>query len=116
MKFLGLTYDGETDKLWASTRKGANIPVPDHIRTYMAESDNPMLPRILEATNHGVESREAKVWISVLAKFHEAIGGLSWQKLAGSATLGFVMSKLYQGSFDMEKIKQNFELTHTGGS
>lgn len=116
LKFLGLEYHGDTDTLLASTRKGSRIPVPDSIRTYMAESSNPMLPRVLSANNVGLESRDPKVWVGVLTSLHEATGGLSWENLAKSSALGFVMSRLYQGNFDMDKVKQCFELDHTGAS
>lgn len=61
-----MEYDGNKDSLRASTREGSTIPVPEDIRTYMAETDNPMLPRVLTANNVGLESRDPKVWIEVL--------------------------------------------------
>lgn len=82
----------------------------------MAETDNPQLPRILSANNVGLESKDPKFWIEVLKQLHEQNQGLSWEQLAGNSTLGFIVSRLYQGSFSTEGIVQNFELTHTENS
>lgn len=51
LKFLGLSYNGETDVLKASTRKGATIEVPEFVRAYMVAKDHPLLPRLLSAVN-----------------------------------------------------------------
>lgn len=41
--------------------------------------------------------------------------GLSWEQLVKSSVLGFVASRLYQGSWHMD-IEQQFDLTYKEGS
>jgi hypothetical protein len=40
----------------------------------------------------------------------------SWERLAKSRLLGFIQSRLYQGSWNLDDYDQNFELTYTSKS
>jgi hypothetical protein len=94
LKFLGLIYDGESDKLQAQTRKGASL-----------EFDKMNLVKAWEISrsNPGVgESWETKVWKD---KY-------TFEDLAKSKLFGFIQSRLYQGSWNMEGYEQMFELSY----
>lgn len=115
LKFLGLTYDGKTDVLRASTRKGATIEVPDFVRAYMVAKDHPLLPRLLSQSNKKrIGSKDPEFFFEGLNElFGRVAGVVNWEMMAHNTAMGFVMSRLYQGSFDLDAIKQNFELTMT---
>lgn len=103
LKFLGLIYDGNTDILKASTRKGSKIEVPDFVKAYMVAKDHPMLPRLLSAINGKKKGSDDPEFF--LEGFQKAFGKLgssvTWESMAKSTVMGFVMSRLYQGAFDL---------------
>lgn len=100
LKFLGLTYDGTTDKLKASTRKGAEL-VFDKQDLVMA-----------------VKARERQTAISTSPGDVKSTEGsaFSWREFVTSSISGFIQSRLYSDSWNAEEITQNFELTYVRSS
>lgn len=117
LKFLGLTYNGTTDTLSASTRKGSTIEVPQFVKAYMVAKDHPLLPRLLNCRTNkkAIDSDSPEFLMEGFQQIYvdSLTSGISWEYLSKSTAMGFVMSRLYQGNFNLDKVKQNFELTMT---
>ena len=98
LKFLGLVYDGEKEKLQAKTREGSEL--------------------IFDKMNL------VKAWDSIKGNpgIGESWGSKRWkdkytfEDLAKSKLFGFIQSRLYQGSWNMEGYEQIFELTYKKGT
>lgn len=102
LKFLGLVYDGEKDKLYADTRKGAKLifDKQDLIKAYNNLRENS------DWTGHDTESWRTRKWKD---KF-------TFEDLVSSKLFGFIQSRLYQGSWNMEDYEQEFRLTYKRNS
>jgi len=93
--FLGLEYNGETNKLSAKTRKGSTL---EYDKEDLIDAINN--PEVIK----GYEKRKRKQdWTS-------------WEALIKSKLFGFVQSRLYQGSWNMDGYEQCFELNEKEGS
>jgi len=96
LKFLGLVYDGEKGTLTASTRKGSELVF-----------DEMDLAKAWDIRDKNVsESWRSRKWRD---KY-------TFEDLAKSKLLGFIQSRLYQGSWNMEGYEQLFDLTYKNGS
>jgi len=96
LKFLGLEYDGVTNQLRANTRKGSKL-------VYDKAS-------LLEAIEGGLYDTSGSV-----------SGGIpkatqSWEKFAVSKYAGWVLSRLYNGSWNQDEYVQNFSLRYSKGT
>lgn len=98
LKFLGMVYDGEKDQLSANTREGSRLMF-DKMDLIKAND-------IAQTNGMKGESWEQKVWKS---KY-------TFEDLVKSKLFGFIQSRLYQGSWNMEGYEQSFELTYKKGS
>lgn len=115
LKFLGLSYDGTTDTLSGATRNGSKLELPMEFRLWMAENDSPMLPKWClpspgERKSNRKNSDDVEHLLERLCDMHAT--GISWEDLAKNSLLGFAISRMYMGDINLEKIQQNFELTH----
>lgn len=96
LKFLGLVYDGEKGTLTASTRKGSELIFDemDLVQAWDMQEKNLS------------ESWRSRKWRD---KY-------TFEDLAKSKLFGFIQSRLYQGSWNMEGYEQSFDLTFNKGS
>lgn len=98
LKFLGIVYDGEKDKLYADTRKGSKLlyDKQDLVKAYNESRRNPK------------ESwKETESWYQRKWKDKYTFVDLVQSKL-----WGFIQSRLYQGSWNLENYEQEFRLTY----
>lgn len=94
LKFLGLEYDGDKDLLRASTRNGSTL-----------EYDKASLLEAIEAGYFPHLDGYTK---------HTTRKG-NWEQFVRSKFAGFLMARLYNGSWNQEELWQSFELSfHTG--
>lgn len=103
LKFLGLEYDGVTNQLRSATRKGANL-IFDKQSLMEELGDNPRgktIKQINEESGTSPNSRRSK---------------LTWENFVVSEYVGWVMSRLYNGSWNQDEFHQNFNLTHARGT
>lgn len=87
LKFLGLTYDGNLDKLSASTRKGSTLlyDKEDLVKAYQERDSETKLNYVPEGMNN-------------------------WDNLIESKLAGFIQSRLYTGAWNLEEFYQDFAL------
>lgn len=79
----------------------------------MVAKDHPMLPRLLSIVNGKKgDSDKPEFLISAMTEALKVFSSVTWEAMANNTAMGFVMSRLYQGNFDLDRVKQNFELTH----
>jgi len=90
MKFLGLVYDGDKDQLKAETRKGSKL--------IMDKED------LIKEYNNRVSD------------YPEKDSKYSWETFIKSEISGFIQSRLYLGSWNLEDFMQNFNLNYIKGS
>jgi hypothetical protein len=84
LKFLGLEYDGPSNRLYASTRNGSRLELKDKeslIKAFL-EREDPYPTRSSER---------------------------SWVKFLTSKIAGFMQSRLYAGEWNQKKFTQSFE-------
>lgn len=100
LKFLGLTYDGIEDKLFASTRKGATL-----------EFDK---DKLVEAIAY--RDSEGKDRSDYTKGTTAEVTRRNWQAFAKSSIAGFIQSRLYGDSWNLEGYEQSFELDYIKSS
>jgi len=85
LKFLGLEYDGKTDTLKGATRKGSTLiyDKEELIKAKINADSGQRQPEVNENT---------------------------WELLLRSKIMGFVQSRLYQGSWELDRFQQSFIL------
>lgn len=90
LKFLGMTYDGKLDQLAADTRNGSKLLMDkeDLIREYNARED----------------------------EYEEKFSEWSWDAFIHSQLGGYIQSRLYAGSWELENYFQDFRLRYGKGS
>lgn len=98
-KFLGLQFDGTT--LAARTRKGSKLILSHTIAGCLSAIDN-------------LENLSDQ-WVSPGNRLHIIENKLnhiqeSWRNLMGSKYMGYIMSRLYNNSWDLGHIEQDFTL------
>jgi hypothetical protein len=98
LKFLGIVYDGSQDKLYADTRKGSSLLF-----------DKMDLVKVHDAS-HKIPENNTESWFKVWKDKY------TFEDLVKSRLFGFIQSRLYQGSWNMEGYEQSFELTFRKGS
>jgi len=92
LKFLGMTYNPDTDTLHASTRKGSTLPLSDSIES---EKDIQNLLREYDF-RHGI---------------YHPTHAKSWEMMIKSNLAGWVTARLYSGSWAQDDFMQSFEYT-----
>lgn len=95
LKFLGLEYDGEKNELRASTRKGSKLIY-----------DKASLLEALEEGYYNIGGTSAG----------KPAKPMSWERFAVSKYTGWILSRLYNGSWNQEEYVQNFSLTYSKGT
>lgn len=90
LKFLGITYDGTKDQLAADTRNGSKL--------IMDKED------LIQEFN----KRETG--------YEEKFSEWSWNSFIHSELAGYIQSRLYSGSWELEQYFQNFRLKYGKGS
>lgn len=94
LKFLGLEYDGKTNTLKAKTRKGSELQYDK--QDLIDFINNPEI-------QISYDKKKIRDWTS-------------WDGLIRSKLLGFIQSRLYQGTWNMDGYEQCFELNDKEGS
>jgi len=95
LKFLGLTYDGIKNELRASTRKGSTLLYD----------------------KHGLVLGKLEEWDRLAEDYPNNLKGeYTWEELIKSKLLGFIQSRLYQGSWNLDGYEQCFDLNERKGS
>lgn len=94
LKFLGMEYDGSTEKLRASTRKGSGLLF-----------DKMDLVKVHDLS-HKIPENNTESWFKVWKDKY------TFEDLVKSKLFGFIQSRLYQGSWNMEGYEQSFEMTY----
>jgi hypothetical protein len=92
LRFLGLEYNGATNKLKARTKKGAEL-----------EFDKWDLAAAVAATEKGNKQYIKKQ-------------GIPWKDLFQSKIFGYIQARLYAGNYSLENIEQDFKLRPSPGS
>lgn len=100
LKFLGLTYDGNKDTLTASTRNGATLSI--HTKD-----------DLLNALLKGAKDKRLTPGSASVGEGVPGLRRWSWESLVNSSIAGFMQSRMYQGSWNLEDYVQSFELTFT---
>lgn len=100
LKFLGLEYNGITNILKAATRNGAELK---YNKTKLIEDQ-------LEKLNFD-KWYEGKPSGNKWYKSTE-----TWENLIKSKLFGFIQSRLYQGKWNLDDLKQSFKLDPKSGS
>jgi len=97
LKFLGLIYNGVTKQLRADTRDGKSKLIFDKedLITALSKREH------LASGTSPPPSKDAK---------------FSWDKFVQSSVAGFIFSRLYIGSWNLEEYVQNFNLSYCKGS
>jgi hypothetical protein len=106
LKFVGLEYNGWTDKLRASTKLGSNLlyDKEELVRLYQE--------RELDSINLWFEKKKID---NKYIRPHSMIGS-KWDEFVKSKLSGFMQSRLFAGSWTLEKFYQDFELNATRDS
>jgi len=99
LKFLGLTYDGKKNKLYAATRNGSTLEFDKHelVDAIAARETGDKAKEFYEDTPREVSQR-------------------SWLRFIRSSISGFVQSRLYSGSWNLDGYSQSFELDYIRSS
>lgn len=100
LKYLGLQFDGSN--LEARTRKGSTLKLSKDIASSLLAIDKLESSEILEYE---------KDWQKLTDNVNS-----SWIGLMKSKHLGFIMSRLYNGDWNLERLDQDFRLTFKKGS
>jgi hypothetical protein len=95
LKFLGLIYDGRTNRIRAATRKGSDLIY-----------DKEELVRMIYESKVKPTYEERK----------RATSWNSWEMMIKSKLIGFIQSRLYQGDWNLDGYEQSFELNDKEGS
>lgn len=102
LKFLGLTYDGSVDRLYASTREGATL-----------EFDKQDLVLAIKAASNGATVNHVSPGDRRVPR---GDSGFTWQDFIKSSIAGFIQSRLYSNSWNLGEFDQSFELDYVKGS
>lgn len=106
LRFLGLEYNGKEGTLMARTKKGSNLlydkkelidefNLRDGGTTWLGDEPTDL-----------IGSKEVGI----------PKDGRTWESLLQSKLMGFIQSRLYSGSWDLEEFVQSFEYSFTRGS
>jgi hypothetical protein len=110
LKFLGLSYDGEKDKLISATRKGATLEF-NKWELIPAMSASIKISHYIHTGNSGIDYKGKIYTEEDLERDYPT----KWQRLAESKEFGYIQSALYQDKWEIEN-KQNFDLEGVVGS
>lgn len=104
LKFLGLTYDGWGDRLFASTRNGATLEF---------DKDD-LVEAIAYRNSQGSHDNDPNTpdYGGNIAEVTKR----NWQAFAKSSIAGFIQSRLYGDSWNLEGYEQSFELDYIRSS
>ena len=100
--FLGLSFDGTN--LQANTRKGSTLHLTSEIMQAVSAIE-------MFENNHDTHRP-----ISSMSRELESNFGESWENLMKGKYWGFIMSRLYNGHWDMKGLFQDFEMTYNPNS
>lgn len=103
LKFLGLVYDGNKDKLYADTRKGSEL-LYDKQDLVKAYND-------MRQAKGNMPWKETESWYN--RKWKDKY---TFEDLVNSKLWGFIQSRLYQGSWNLDNYEQEFRLTYKRNS
>jgi len=104
LKFLGLTYDGTKDKLYASTRGGATLEY----------DKQDLISAVMESRR--TKWDQSRVSMPSPRRLNDTPIKGSWEEFIKSSLSGFIQARLYSGSWNLEEFVQNFELDYAKGS
>lgn len=93
LKFLGLTYDGNLDKLMGSTRNGSTL-------IYDKEE-------LVSALQNREENERSKARDS-----DQVLNSDTWSSFTQSKVFGFIQNRIYTGAWNLDEFEQNFQLTY----
>lgn len=93
LKFLGLTYDGNLDKLMGSTRNGSTL-IYDKQELVSALQDR--------EANERSKARDSD----------QVLNSDTWDSFTKSKVFGFIQNRIYTGSWNLDEFEQNFQLTY----
>lgn len=107
LKFLGMTYDGELNELRASTRTGSKL-LMDQIALLKEVREREI------AFSSDIEPKPAyRVSPEAEKKRPEEN---TWEQFIHSSIAGFIQSRLYSGSWNLEGFEQSFDLDYVKSS
>jgi hypothetical protein len=111
LKFLGLEFDGKEIK--ANTRKGSKLEITEDIK---------LLSKLYDKRGN-IDPLKAQQWIKDQNLSQEAGGpsghlvkGDSWEDYFRSRLIGFIQSRLYNGTWNLDNLEQDFEMKFVNGS
>lgn len=115
LKFLGLEYDGNIFR--AHTRKGSKLALGPRERHLMEVVSQ------LQEDQMFYNIEEALEWLKTVNQAHEKFGpsgelklNNSWEDYFKSRLIGFILSRLYQGTWNLDNLEQDFEMNFVRGS
>lgn len=111
LKFLGLEFDGNKSELSANTRKGSKLLYDKDSLLELIEErgDSSRFEKLLNI----VELDESG-WIQSASIVRKSEA--TWERFVKSKYAGWIQSRLYNGSWNLEGFKQDFSLTFAEGS
>jgi hypothetical protein len=93
LKFLGMTYDGNLDKLMGSTRNGSTL-IYDKSELVSALQDR--------EENERSKARDSD----------QVLNSDTWKSFTQSKVFGFIQNRIYTGAWNLDEFEQNFQITY----
>jgi len=126
LKFLGFIYDPFDDSLRSACRSGTQLKLSEDVKALVmgsiAEPKIKMsgLPNDIVKKIQGIESNHNAISSTDLAGYMSAVVGsatrhlFTWEMLASSSYLGYILSRMTLGKWNPTDVLQNFSLTLKG--
>lgn len=131
LKFLGLSYNGLTDKLYASTHNGANLEFSKHNLIHaLSIASSPRIHHYLYTGQSGGSMTKDKIYANSplddltvcdsegnIETIHPGDSSYEkWESLSKAEALGLLQSRLYINDWNASDVSQNFKLTSVAKS